>query len=127
MLRCSIYVLHTEARKSNPDMAKLESVRKGSGNVFADLGLAEAEERLAKAELARAIGKAIGERNLTQREAAELLGVDQPKVSQVLNGRLSGFSTERLMRYLTRLGRDVEISVKPGASNRPGRLRVAVR
>ena len=108
-------------------MAKPESVRKGSGNVFADLGLAEAEERLAKAELARAIGKAISERNLTQREAAELLGVDQPKVSQVLNGRLSGFSTERLMRYLTRLGRDVEINVKPGASNRPGRLRVAVR
>ena len=108
-------------------MAKPESVKKGSRNVFADLRLAHAEERLAKAELARAIGKAIEARNLTQREAAELLGVDQPKVSQVLNGRLSGFSTERLLRFLIKLGRDVEIRVKAGASNRQGRLRVAVR
>lgn len=106
-------------------MAKPKSVRKGGGNVFADLGLAQAEERLAKAELARAIGKAIGARSLTQREAAELLGVDQPKVSQVLNGRLSGFSTDRLLRFLTRLGRDVEIRVKPGKSGRQGKLRVA--
>ncbi len=108
-------------------MVKSESIRDGSGNVFADLELPQAEERLAKAELARAIGKAIGARNLTQREAAELLGVDQPKVSQVLNGRLNGFSTERLLRFLTRLGRDVEIRVKPGVTNRQGRLRVAVR
>lgn len=106
-------------------MTKPESVRMGSGNVFADLGFAEADERLAKAELARAIGKAIGARNLTQREAAELLEVDQPKVSQVLNGRLNGFSTERLLRFLTRLGRDVDIRVKPSASNRQGRLRVS--
>ena len=108
-------------------MVKSESIRDGSGNVFADLELPQAEERLAKAELARAIGKAIGARNLTQREAAELLGVDQPKVSQVLNGRLNGISTERLLRFLTRLGRDVEIRVKPGVTNRQGRLRVAVR
>ena len=108
-------------------MVKSESVRKGSGNVFADLELPQAEERLAKAELARAISNAIGARNLTQREAAELLGVDQPKVSQVLNGRLSGFSTERLLRFLTKLGRDVEIRVKRGTTSRRGRLRVSVR
>ena len=105
-------------------MARSENMRIGSGNVFADLGLPQAEERLAKAELARAIGKAIEARGLTQREAAELLGVDQPKVSQVLNGRLNGFSTERLLRFLTSLGRDVEIRVKPGSARRKGRLRV---
>ena len=108
-------------------MVESESVRKGSGNVFADLELPQAEERLAKAELARAISKTIGARNLTQREAAEVLGVDQPKVSQVLNGRLSGFSTERLVRFLTKLGRDVEIRVKRGTTSRRGRLHVSVR
>ena len=108
-------------------MAKSESVRMGSGNVFADLGLAQAEERLAKAELARAIGSVIEARKLTQREAAELLRVDQPKVSQVLSGRLSGFSTERLLRFLTSLGRDVEIRVKPSAARRRGRLRIVAR
>ncbi len=105
-------------------MTRTENVKTGSRNVFADLGLPHAEERLAKAELARAIGKAIESRGLTQREAAELLGVDQPKVSQVLNGRLNGFSTERLLRFLTSLGRDVEIRVRPGNPRRSGRLRV---
>ena len=105
-------------------MTKSESVKRGSRNVFADLGLPLAEERLAKAKLARAIGKTIAARKLTQREAAELLGVDQPKVSQVLSGRLNGFSTERLLRFLTCLGRDVEIHVKPGSNRRRGRLRI---
>jgi predicted XRE-type DNA-binding protein len=108
-------------------MAKFESLRRGSGNVFADLGLPRAEERLAKAELARAIGKAIGARRLTQLQAAELLGVDQPKVSHVLSGRLDGFSTERLLRFLTSLGRDVEIRVKRGTARRRGRLHVVAR
>jgi predicted XRE-type DNA-binding protein len=108
-------------------MAQSKSVRKGSGNVIADLALAHAEERLAKAELARAIGKAVEAKKLTQREAAELLGVDQPKVSQVLSGRLTGFSTERLMRFLTGLGRDVEIRVKASATHRRGRLRIVAQ
>lgn len=101
-------------------------VTRGSGNVFADLGLPNPEERLAKAQLAHAIQKAIDERGLTQREAAALMGIDQPKVSHILRGRLADFSTERLMNFLTGLGRDVEIIVKPSPrSRKKGRLRVA--
>ncbi len=101
-------------------------VTRGSGNVFADLGLPNPEERLAKAQLAYAIQKAIDERGLTQREAAALMGIDQPKVSHILRGRLADFSTERLMNFLTGLGRDVEIVVKPSPrSRKKGRLRVA--
>jgi len=84
----------------------------GSGNVFADLGLPDAEERLAKAELARQILNIITERRLTQTEAAELLGIDQPKVSALTRGKLSGFSMERLFHFLNTLGRDVQITVK---------------
>jgi predicted XRE-type DNA-binding protein len=85
----------------------------GSGNVFADLGLPDAEERLAKAELARQILTIITERRLTQTQAAELLGIDQPKVSALTRGKLSGFSMERLFHFLNALGRDVQITVKP--------------
>ena len=84
----------------------------GSGNVFADLGLPNAEEMLAKAELAQKITSVIARRRLTQAEAAKLLGVNQPKVSALKRGRLSGFSLERLVRFLILLGRDVEIVVK---------------
>ena len=108
-------------------MPKTENVTRGSGNVFADLGLSQADERLAKAELARAIGKAIRERKLTQRQAAEVLGVDQPKVSHVLSGRLEGFSTERLLRFLTSLGSDVEIRVTRRRKRQRGRLHVVAR
>ena len=84
----------------------------GSGNVFADLDLPNPPEMLAKAELAQKINAIIARRRLTQAEAAKLLGVDQPKVSALKRGRLSGFSLERLMRFLLLLGRDVEIVVK---------------
>lgn len=105
---------------------KAITVTRGSGNVFADLGLPNPEERLAKAELALAISRAIKERGLTQREAAQLMGIDQPKVSHVLRGRLTDFSTERLMSFLTGLGRDVEIVVRPAPKSRKrGRLHVA--
>ncbi len=72
----------------------------GSGNVFADLGLPDAEERLAKAELAPQILNIIARRRLTQAQAAELLGIDQPKVSALTRGKLSGFSMERLFHFL---------------------------
>ena len=98
----------------------------GSGNVFADLGFPNADEMLAKAELAQKIGVIISRRRLTQADAAKLLGVDQPKVSALLRGHLSGFSFERLMRFLILLGRDVEIVVKePRPSRRSARLQVA--
>jgi predicted XRE-type DNA-binding protein len=86
-------------------------VQSGSGNVFADLGLPNAEELLVKAELVRQISNLLEARNLTQVEAARILGVDQPKISALLNGKLSGFSTDRLFRFLNALGSDVEIRV----------------
>ena len=82
-----------------------------SGNVFADLGLADSEELLIKAELVRQISELITMRKLLQTEAADLLGIDQPKISALLRGKLSGFSTERLFRFLNALGSDVEIRV----------------
>jgi predicted XRE-type DNA-binding protein len=87
-------------------------VQASSGNIFADLGLENSDELLVKAELARKISKIITQQQLTQAEAAELLGVDQPKISALINGKLSGFSTDRLFRFLNALGRDVEIVVK---------------
>jgi predicted XRE-type DNA-binding protein len=102
-------------------------VEESSGNVFADLGLPDAGERLAKATLAIEIGRIITARKLTQRAAATLMGIDQPKVSHVLSGRLAGYSTERLMGFLTALGRDIEIVVRPTPRRRrQGRLRVVV-
>ncbi len=83
-----------------------------SGNVFADLGLPNPEEALAKAELANKIIELIRERRLTQVQAAKVLGVDQPKVSALLRGNLTGFSLERLMRFLLRLGQDIRITVQ---------------
>ena len=106
-------------------MAEKIKVQVGSDNVFADLGLPNPDEHLAKAELASRIGEAIRQRRLTQAAAAELLGIDQPKISRLLRGYLTNFSTERLMHFLTLLGRDVEIVVKPAPrSRRQGRVRV---
>jgi len=100
-------------------------VTKTSGNVFADLGVAEPEEELAKAQLASHIRQTIKRRRLTQIQAAHLMGLDQPKVSTLMNGRLAGFSSDRLMRFLAALGQDVEIVVKAGPRGRErGRIRV---
>ncbi|TVP60364.1 MAG: XRE family transcriptional regulator [Nodularia sp. (in: Bacteria)] len=99
-------------------------VQASSGNVFADLGLENPDELLVKAELARKISKIITQQKMSQAEAAELLGVDQPKISALINGKLSGFSTVRLFRFLNALGRDVEIVVK----NKPlSRLKAQTR
>jgi len=81
-------------------------VELSSGNVYADLGLPNAEERLAKADLVIRIYDVITSRGLTQRDAARLLGIDQPKVSALLRGKFDGFSTDRLFRFLNRLGQD---------------------
>jgi predicted XRE-type DNA-binding protein len=100
-------------------------IEESSGNVFADLRLLNAEERLAKAGLAFRISAAIQIKGLTQVRAARILKIDQPKISRLLRGQLSGFSAERLMHFLTLLGRDVEIVVKRAPrSRRQGRLRV---
>jgi predicted XRE-type DNA-binding protein len=98
----------------------------GSGNVFADLGVARPQEALAKAELARKITETIARRQLTQTQAAALLEVDQPKISALARGRLSGFSLDRLVRFLVLLGNDVEIVVKVRRrSSRHARLMIA--
>ncbi len=98
-------------------MAKRDYVE-GSGNVFVDLGFADAEERLAKAELAQKIGGILQTRHLTQMQAAAVLGVDQPKVSALLCGRLNKFSIERLMQFLLLLGKDVSITIRPRRRSR---------
>jgi predicted XRE-type DNA-binding protein len=86
-------------------------VTPGSGNVFADLGLPEAEDRLLKAQLALKIQQLIEQKGMTQAEIAPLLGLDQPKVSNLMRGRLAGFSVERLFGLLNRLGHNVEVRV----------------
>ena len=101
------------------------TVTPGSGNVFADLNVAEPEEELAKAQLAVHIRDAIRRRRLTQAEAARLVGIDQPKISALMNGRLTGFSSDRLLRCLTALGQDVDIVVRDRTGRRKrGRLKV---
>jgi predicted XRE-type DNA-binding protein len=99
----------------------------GSGNVFADVGRENADELLAKAELVRQISVAIEERGITQAQAADLLGTTQPTVSDLVRGRLSKFSMERLIAFLNRLDRDVEIVVREKRRNEErARFTVAV-
>ncbi len=99
-------------------------IEESSGNVFADLGLKNPEELLAKAELVQRIADIIAERKLTQVRAAKLLGIDQPKVSALLRGKLDGFSTDRLFRFLNALGKDVEIVIRPARSGEAADTRV---
>ena len=97
----------------------------GTGNVFADLGYPDAEERQTKLILAYMIGGIVEKRRLMQAATAKILGINQPKVSALLHYKLDGFSVERLMRFLTALDRDVEIVVrkKPRARS-AARIRV---
>jgi len=90
---------------------------KSGGNVFEDLGLPHSKERLAKAQLAFQISEAIKNRHLSQTDAAKLLCIDQPKISAIINGRLSGFSLERLIQFLNLLDRDVQIIVSQKPRN----------
>jgi predicted XRE-type DNA-binding protein len=90
--------------------------QKSSGNVFADLGLPRPEQELLKAKLALEIYRLIRERGLTQAEAGKILGIKQPHVSALMRNRAGSFSVERLMDFLTALGQDVKITVKPARS-----------
>ena len=100
-------------------------VFESSGNVFADMGLPDPEGELAKAQLASRIYQVVSRARLTQIAAARRMGLDQPKVSALMNGRLEGFSAGRLMRCLVALGEDVEIVVRTKPrGRRHGRLRV---
>ena len=107
-------------------MAKkiIERVIPSSGNVFADMGLPDADELDTKVRLGAAICRIVERRKLTQVEVAAALGINQPKVSALVHYKLEGFSVERLMRFLTALGHDVEIVVKAKRSTRSARLAV---
>ena len=97
-------------------------IEPGTGNVFADLGYADAKERTLKVELALEVNRVLKQRKLTQARAADLLGIVQPHVSDLSRYRLDRFSVERLMQFLTQLGKDVEIRIatRSARRSRPG-------
>jgi predicted XRE-type DNA-binding protein len=97
---------------------KAEKVDAGSGDVFVDLGFADAAERKLRVQLAMRLNELIARRGLTQAKTARLFGVPQPHVSELKNYKLSRFSSERLLRFLTLLDRDVEIVIRPKAKGR---------
>jgi predicted XRE-type DNA-binding protein len=118
-------------RKGAVNMSKHKAqaveVEVGTGNVYADLGYGDADEMLIKAQLVTQIAEIIKRKGLTQTQAAELLGMPQPKLSNLLRGRFRGVSERRLMDCLTKLGRDVEIVVKAAPRSRgSGRLSVVI-
>ncbi len=103
---------------------KSEKITHSSGNVFADLKIADPEQYLAKAKLAIKILKIVQSRKLTQIATGKLLGLGQPKVSALLNGRLDGFSSDRLFRFLNALGCDVKITVSRPRIGKAGQVQV---
>lgn len=105
-------------------MSEPIEVFESSGNVFADLGLPNPEERLAKAMLSIMIERAIEARGLTQAQAAKLLGTTQPKLSAVIRGQLSKFSLDRLFGFVTALGMDVRIDIRAAPEGEAGHLLV---
>ena len=101
-------------------------VEESSGNVFADLGLANPEQELLKARLTLEIYQIVKRRQLTQKQAGEILGIKQPSVSLLMRNRSGTFSVARLMAFLTKLDQDVEITVRPKRSDK-GELSVVLR
>src|ERR1700733_11016661 len=116
--------MRREMRKRKNNIQVIAS----SGNVFADLGLPNPEDKKTKVGLAVEINSILGEMKLSQTEAAEKLSINQPKISALSKYRLEGFSVERLMMFLTRLNRDVEIVIhnKP-RSRRPARIVISAQ
>ena len=100
-------------------------VKEGSVNIFRDLGFANPEREQLKARLTLQIYRLIKERGLIQAEAGEILGIKQPHVSALMRGQSGTFSLERLMEFLTALGQDVEVTVRPTRKNR-GEVSVVV-
>lgn len=102
------------------------TIESGSGNPYADLGLPEAGEMLVKAELARQIAQIIKGRRLTQQGAAELLGMTQSRLSEMLRGRFRGISQTKMIECLNRLGRDVSIVVGKASRRALGHTQAVV-
>lgn len=109
-------------------MSRKSSIRyeESSGNIFADLGFPNPERELLKAHLTLQIYRLIKARKLTQIEAGQILGIQQPHVSTLMSGRSGNFSVERLMEFLTALGQDVEISIRPKPKGRSGRINITL-
>jgi len=101
-----------------------DTIAASSGNVFADLGLCYSEIDMLKVNIAMAIAATIEERKLTQAQAAKIVGTDQAKMSMLTRGLLKGFAVERLMSYLTLLGRDIEINIPQAARPSGGHIRI---
>ena len=104
---------------------KQSRITEGTGNVFADLGFAHPEQEQLKAHLTLQIYRTIKQRGLTQAQAGEILGIRQPHVSGLMRGRSGAFSVERLLDFLTALGHDIEIAVKP-TRKRHGEMSVSL-
>ena len=109
----------------NAELRPEDIVIESSGNVFTDVGLPATEEDMFKVAIARIITATVRKRALTQAEAAEIIGIDQAKVSALLRGRLKGFSVERLFRFLILLGRDVNILISRRYKNERGQIKIA--
>jgi len=110
---------------NDPEAIDEDAITRGTGNVFADLGYADADERQTKLRLALAINGVVDRQRLTQAAAAEKLHVNQPKISALANYKLDGFSVERLMTFLVALDQDVEIIIrKKPRSRAAGRISV---
>ena len=101
-------------------------VKRSSGNVYADLKFGDSVEMLAKARLVAQIQRVLTARKLTQAAAAEVLGIDQPKISMLLRGHFQGYSQARLIGFLNKLGQDVEIVIKDAPRRRSGEGRLSV-
>jgi predicted XRE-type DNA-binding protein len=94
-------------------MSKGIPYNQGSENVFADIGVRDPDESLVRAKLAKQIAELIRRKGLRQNQVSEILGVDQSKVSKLVRGRISGFTSDRLLRYLNALGCDIHIQIRP--------------
>ncbi len=105
----------------------MTEIKRGTRNVYADLGLSAADELLVKARLAHKIGESVRRRGWTQAQAAKALGLTQPKLSNLMRGNFRGFSQAKLMTCLAQLGYQVDIVVKePGRSAKPGHVAVVL-
>jgi predicted XRE-type DNA-binding protein len=107
-------------------MARKIPIHPGTGNVFADVGFDNAEEMQLRADLVHQLREIVARRRLTQMDAAKLLGIKQPDLSALLRGRLTKYSLERLLKFMTILDRDVEIVVKTKPRHRSARMTLAV-
>jgi predicted XRE-type DNA-binding protein len=95
-----------------------------SGNIFADIGLPNADENALKADVVIKLGLLIESKKISQTKAAKVTGISQPDLSRLLRGHFDGFSMDRLLQAIMLLGADVEIRVKKPVGNRPGQARV---